>query len=161
MNFKEGNRVLVKIKRQHFVFFWFAVVCSVISSLSLLAAVLVNNEGKYKAILMAFGFIAWIGLILEQVFFWKANQFMKKAMRKEKYRIVGRVGILSVFGCIEGLIADIVFFVSVIAFIVCAATGYGVDFIQYICICLIVLSFRLHCFLNGRNYKYIKKEGRA
>lgn len=150
-----------KMKKQHFKFFFVSVTCSVISSISLLASSLVNNDDKYKGILITFGILFWLGFVLEQVFFWKANKVMKIAIRKEKCHLEDRLGIISFFAYIEAIITDTVFIVSLIAFIICMIVGIGEQLIQYILICLIVLSFRLHCFLNGRNYKYIKKEGRA
>ena len=39
-----------ELKRKHAVLFITSLVCSVISSLSLLAAILVNSEGKNKEI---------------------------------------------------------------------------------------------------------------
>ena len=147
-------------KQKHAVLFAFAMVFSVISSLSLMAAMLVNNEGKNKGILVTFGLLFWFGLILEQVLFWKANRLMKIAVAKERRRIHGAPGILSLSTCPEGLAVDIAFGVSLIAFIICITFGIGEMLLQYIVICLMVLSFRLHCFLNGRNYKYKKLKER-
>lgn len=149
-----------EIKRKHKVLFNTSVVCSVISSLSLLAAILVNSEGRNKEILIAFGLVFWIGLILEQVLFWRANRLMRFAITKDRRRIRGKPGIISLSTYMEGLVVDAVFIISLIAFIICVAFGLGEALMQYIFICLMVLSFRLHCFLNGRNYKYKKLKER-
>lgn len=145
-----------ELKRKHSFLFGTSIICSVLSSLSLLAAILVNNEGKNKEILIAFGLIFWIGLILEQVLFWRANHIMRIAITRDKRRIRGKPGIISLSTYMEGLVVDAVFIISLIAFIVCIVFGLGESLMQYIFICLMVLSFRLHCFLNGRNYKYKK-----
>lgn len=149
-----------ELKRKHAVLFITSLVCSVISSLSLLAAILVNSEGKNKEILIAFGLVFWIGLVLEQILFWKANQLMKIALLKDRRRIRGRPGIISLSTYMEGFVVDIVFVVALISLVVCMAFGFGETLMQYILICLMVLSFRLHCFLNGRNYKYKKLKER-
>ena len=149
-----------EIKRKHTVLFGISVVCSVISSLSLMSAILVNSEGKNKEILIAFGLVFWIGLILEQILFWRADHLMKIAITKDSHRICGKPGIIALSRCIEGIVVDTVFIISLIAFIVCIAFGLGEALMQYIFICLMVLMFRLHCFLNGRNYKYKKLKER-
>ena len=41
-----------EIKRKHTLLFWSSIGCSVISSLSLMAAMLVNSEGKNKEVLI-------------------------------------------------------------------------------------------------------------
>lgn len=143
-------------KKKHSILFCFSVAFSVISSLSLMAAILVNSEGRNKEILIAFGLVFWIGLILEQVLFWRANRLMRIAITKDRRRIRGKPGIISLSTYMEGLVVDAVFIISLIAFIICIAFGLGESLMQYIFICLMVLSFRLHCFLNGRNYKYKK-----
>jgi len=149
-----------ELKRKHSVLFGTSIICSVLSSLSLLAAILVNSEGKNKEILIAFGLIFWVGLILEQVLFWRANHIMRIAITRDKRRIRGKPGIISLSTYMEGLVVDAVFIIALIAFIVCIAFGLGESLMQYIFICLMVLSFRLHCFLNGRKYKYKKLKER-
>lgn len=148
------------LKRKHKAFFDTAGICSVVSSLSLLAAMLVNGEGKNKGILVVFGLLFWGGLIAEQIFFWKADRLMKMAATKQGYRIQGKPGILSFAAGTEGLAADGVFLISLIALVICVALGVGENLMQYIFICVVVLAFRLHCFLNGRNYKYRKLRAR-
>ena len=149
-----------EIKKKHSLLFVTSVVYSAISSLSLLAAILVNSEGKNKEILIAFGLVFWIGLILEQILFWRANRLMRIAITRDKRRIRGKPGIISLSTYMEGLVVDAVFIISLIAFMVCIAFGLGESLMQYIFICFMVLSFRLHCFLNGRNYKYKKSKER-
>lgn len=149
-----------ELKKKHSLLFVTSMVCSVFSSLSLLAAILVNSEEKNKETLIAFGLVFWIGFILEQVLFWRANRLMRVAITRDKRRIRGKPGIISLSTYREGFVVDVVFIISLIAFIVCIAFGLGESLMQYIFICLMVLSFRLHCFLNGRNYKYKKLKER-
>lgn len=149
-----------EIKRKHTLLFWSSIVCSIISSLSLMAAMLVNSEGKNKEVLIAFGLLFWIGLIMEQILFWRANLLMRIAITKDRRRIRGRPGIISLSTYIEGFVVDIVFVISLISLVVCMAFGLGETLMQYVFICLMVMSFRLHCFLNGRNYKYKKSKER-
>lgn len=149
-----------EIKKKHSILFCSSMACSVISSLCLLAATMVNNEGKTQEILIAFGLLFWISLILEQVFFWWANRVMKIAITKDRRDIHGKPGIISLSAYIEGVVVDVLFVISLIALFICIAFSLGEAVMQYIFVCLMVLSFRLHCFLNGRNYKYKKLKER-
>lgn len=133
-----------------------SIFCSIISSLSLLAAVLVNSESKNQMILISFGLVFWVGLILEQALFWKANSLKKELFKLEKRTPRGRIGILSIAASSEGFVADVVFAGSLIALVVCMMFHLGEALVQYIFICLMVLSFRMHCILNGKNYRYKK-----
>lgn len=151
---------MCETKKKHSILFYCSMTCSVISSLSLLAAIMVNSEGKNRGVLIAFGLLFWVGLILEQVFFWRANRLMRFAIAKDRRRIRGKPGIISLSTYMEGLVVDVVFIISLIALIICIAFDLDESLMQYIFICLMVLSFRLHCFLNGRNYKYKKLKER-
>lgn len=135
-----------------------AIRCSVASSLSLLAAIMVNNEGKNKTELLIFGIVFWVMLIFEQVFFWRANKLMRSLIKKKNPLKNQRMGLLSVATCKEGMIVDLIFFISLVALIVCMIFGLGKSYLQSVLICLVVLAFRLHCFLNGRNYRYKKHQ---
>lgn len=133
-----------------------SVISSIVSSLSLPTAILVNSEGKNKIVLVLFGLVFWIGLIVEQVSFWKSYRIMKRLIKYENRHVQGRSGIFSLAKTIEGIGADVIFILSTIALMVCILFGLGESFIQYILICLLTMSFRLHCIFNGKNFKYKK-----
>ena len=143
-------------KRTHSRLFCGALAASVISSLSILAMLSSAGQGG----MIAFAAVFWVGLALEQVFFWKANRIMKAAAAKSRRKIRGSVGILSFAKSLEGLIADGVFLLALLAFLLCSWLAPESTGIQYIFICLLVLTFRLHCFLNGRNFRYKKQTER-
>lgn len=128
---------------------------SAVSSMALLPAALVNSEGKYRALLIFFALLFWLGLILEQISIWKADGIMKTETRKEEQH-PRRSGFLSVAATPEGLIADIVFAISLVVLLVCLIFRFGESILQYVLISLLVLSFRMHCILNGKNYRYWK-----
>lgn len=133
---------------------YLSIVSSVISSLSLMAAILVNSEGENKITLFVFGALFWIGLVIEQIFFWRSYVFMKEIAFQSKRLLKGRAGIFTFAASTEGFIADVVFAISLIALVICAVFSLGETILQYILICFIVLSFRMHCILNGKSYRY-------
>ncbi len=151
-------------ERQHARLLNCAMVSSVISSACLMAAMLVNTEGKNQIPLLIFGVLFWVGLALEQIFFWRSWKLMKEVDCKRKKRLKGRVGILSIGATTEGFAADIVFALALLTFILCEIVKFEESVLQYLLICVIVLSFRMHCILNGKNYRYRKinkKKGRS
>ncbi len=147
---------MCEIKRKHSLIFCASMACSVLSSLSLLATVMANSEGENKAILVACALLFWIGFLLEQFFFWRANRLMRSAITKDRCHTLGKPGVISLSTYTEGFVIDVVFILSSIALMICILVGLGEALMQYVLICLVVLTFRLHCFLNGRNYKYKK-----
>ncbi len=142
--------------RKHKGYLYSSIISSVISSLSLMAAMLVNPEGENKGILLIFGLIFWIGLIVEQICFWRSYVFMKEIAHQKKRRLKGRAGIVTFAASTEGFVADVVFAISLISLIICVSFSIGEAILQYILICFIVLSFRLHCIMNGKSYRYKK-----
>lgn len=132
-----------------------SIISSVISSISLLASILVNSEGKNQTILIVFGWVFWFGLLIEQILFWRANA-MLKIIEKQGRRLLGRAGIFSIAASFEGFIADTVFIITISGLLICIIFKLGETLMQYVFICLMVLAFRLHCFLNGKNYRYKK-----
>lgn len=121
-----------------------------------MAAALVNTDGKYQMILVLFAMTFWIGLIAEQILIWRANALLKEIEKQSRIKLRGRYGIFSIATSLEGFIADCLLVISVIGLIVCIIFNLAGDLMQYVFICLIVFSFRMHCFLNGKNYKYKK-----
>lgn len=142
--------------KKHSILLNFSIINSVISSLSLMATILVNTDGKNQMILVLFAIIFWLGLIAEQISIWRANAMLKEIEKQSRRKLRGRYGIFSVATSIEGLIADGVFAISIIGLIICVIFHLGETLMQYVFICLMVLSFRMHCFLNGKNYRYKK-----
>lgn len=140
------------------LFVTLSIVFSVVSSASIIACIFIGtNEATNKILRLVFPIVFWFALIAEQVFIWRANSLRKyfEATGKKR-RIRMNPGIVSILQTEAGAIADIVFAVSLVVFVILMATGIGEKAIQYIFIFLLVLSFRLHCILNGKNFRYKK-----
>ena len=140
------------------LFVTLSIVFSVVSSASIIACIFIGtNEATNKILRLVFPIVFWLGLIAEQVFIWKANSLRKYfEVTVKKRRIRMNPGIVSILQTEAGAIADIVFAVSLVVFVILMATGIGEKAIQYIFIFLLVFSFRLHCILNGKNFRYKK-----
>lgn len=135
-----------------------AIVCSFVSSFALLSCIFIGmNEVSDKIIGIIFPIIFWLGLIVEQILIWKSNAVRKEIENiGETRKFRGRPGIINIWKNRYGAIADIVCIASLLQLVVFTIIGIGEEAIQYILIFLLVLSFRLHCILNGQNFRYKK-----
>ncbi len=111
------------------------------------------------------GSLFWGGLILgvafqialearRRVFFARYNVNRKKMQRP-------RNGLLSFGSNKIAKTADITLAVSVVATILAFLLTRGTGYICYICIAVSLLSFCLHCILNGRNYFHANNQDRV
>ena len=135
-----------------------AIIASCVSSLSILTCIFIGENETLNTILkIIFPLIFWIGLILEQVWISQINK-MRKELEKEDKRKQPRLkpGIISIFQTEEGAKADIAFAVSFLILIILMIFEIGTNVLQYIFIFLSVLTFRMHCILNGKNFRYKK-----
>lgn len=135
-----------------------SIVASIISSISIIASAFIGKNGSTdKAIQVSFPLVFWVGLIAEQVLIWNANSIRNKLEAEGRLRrIRGKPGVLSILQTEEGAITDLILILSVTAFVILLLFGIGKGFVQYLFISLIVLSFRLHCIFDGKNFRYKK-----
>lgn len=137
----------------------FSILCSVLSSVPVALIPFVRGNGDNKVFNIIIPVIFWLGLIGEQFFIWRANRYRKILEKKNsRYpkRIRGRPGVFSVFRSTEGMVADALFLICLIVFVVFALLHKGESVLQYILIFCMILSFRLHCIFDGINYRYKK-----
>lgn len=131
-----------------------AIIFSVLSSVMLLAIIFTENETKIAAFLKIFSpTMFWIMLLGEQFFIWRANG-MRKKIQKARYKSVALPGIVAFMQTGAGTVADIFCGVSIILFVITSLCDIGSNTTQYLLIFLIILTFRLHCILNGKNFRY-------
>lgn len=135
-----------------------SIAASIVSSVSILGIAFIGKELAFeKLIQILFPIIFWVGTIIEQAMIWSANSIRTKLEAEGKLRrIRGRPGALSILQTEEGAITDFVLIISIITLSVLLLFKIGKDFTQYLFIFFIVLSFRMHCILNGKNFRYKK-----
>lgn len=136
----------------------FSIVFSVLSSLSILSIIFLNkSEALDNVLRIVFPTVFWFGLAGEQFFIWRANSVRKSIEKSGKFRKPqSGIGIISFLRTEAGLIVDVVFALSFITLLILMIFSIGEKVVQYIFIFLLVLSFRLHCILNGKNFRYKK-----
>lgn len=148
------NRLFRKFSRKTRL----SIAASIVSSISILGIAFIGKELAFeKLIQIIFPIIFWVGTIIEQAMIWSANSIRNKLETEGRLRrIRGKPGVLSILQTEEGAITDLILILSVIAFVILLLFGIGKGFVQYLFISLIVLSFRLHCIFNGKNFRYKK-----
>ena len=144
--------------------FWLAIICCALSGMVLCCIPFINLNGSstQKTNLYIFGGLFWIGIILEQLFFWRTNSLRKKAEGENgenTYSLSSksRIGIFSFFQNIEAIICDIVLILSAVLVVLSVVLQIKEQWLIIVSIVLLFLSLNLHCFFNGKNYLY-KKE---
>ena len=116
-----------------------------------------KSDNADQTIKIIFPLVFWIGLLIEQYFIWNANSFRKKLESEGKLRrIRGKPGAVSILQTEEGAVTDLILVISLIVFVILLLFGIGKGFPQYLFIFFVVLSFRMHCILNGKNFRYKK-----
>lgn len=138
-----------------------SIGCIILSSLAFVCIPICSSmegtPGKVFSIIVACAF--WGGLILEQVFFWRANEGRKRIQQRAfKARRLKNASIgLVTFGTSkEARICDVAFVISLITSIAFNFFKVQIDWLVILSLATLILSFNLHCILNGKTYRYIK-----
>ncbi len=145
-----------RIMEKVFKFINISITFSVISSSSILLALFTDNN---LFLSIAIPIVFWGGLLCEQFFFWNAVRLIKIICQNSNLqfrRISSRIGVLEFSKTTEGFIADLLLATSFIVTVLCIIFPTIIEALQYITFFLFVLSFRLHCIFNGKNYRYKK-----
>lgn len=149
--------------KKYKLFFYLSFVCFIFSGISILCIPITNayGTGISKVMVYVVACMFWIGIIGEFVLFNKANSLRKILERKSRRKNatissnIG-IGVLSFFRNREAKICDVILFISAALFAFLSVFKIDIEWLIVISTELLFLSFNLHCFLNGKNYGYIK-----
>ncbi len=135
-----------------------------VAGLSLAFIPLVDLDGSVvqKTFAIVVALLFWLGLITEIVFFVLANKqcsVIEERLIKKGSKSFNdtKIGVISFFTCREAMIADILSAITLIVVILMIAFKVTSDWLFIIFAVILFFSFNLHCFLNGKNYKYLKE----
>lgn len=149
------------LKTQINLYFLISVLLAVIPAVLILCIPLVSLEGSgfQKAGAYIMSAVFWLCVILE---LWMVRMCNSERLWLERRKVRSRMlaqagpGVISFIKTREGLIADVIMFVSLIAVIVIAWIQVRSQWVILSCVSVLYLSFNMHCLLNGKNYRYIK-----
>lgn len=154
----------MKILKKYQHFLCISGIGCLIAGLSLLFIPMVDLEGttQQKIFALILAALFWIGMIVEIVFFVLAdkqcNMIEDRLIKEGSKSFKGtKIGVISFFTCKEAMVADVLTGLSLIAIILMIILKVTNDWLFVIVAVIFFFSFNLHCFLNGRNYKYIKE----
>lgn len=138
-----------------------SIVFSILSSFTLMLIPLRDVFGKEheKAISVMIAIAFWATLGLEQYFFWVCNAGRKMIQRRtfKGRRIVKEtIGIITFASSVEAKACDCVLAISAAVTILLSALRIKTNWLAMLVLTVLVLSFNLHCILNGTTYRYIK-----
>lgn len=87
------------------------------------------------------------------------SQIVLLVRKKKRPTEKGCIGLIRFFRNVPATIADILFVVSLIAFVISSKITHGIDYICYVMLAISIFTFCLHCIFNGKIFCYvIKKE---
>lgn len=105
--------------------------------------------------------VFWTGLIIEIIFFIPAHRScsnIEKTLEQNGRRTLKnqKPGLITFFSCKEACVVDILCVVSLLTAAVMIIFNLNYSFFTAVII-VFIISFNLHCFFNGKNYKYLKE----
>lgn len=140
-----------------------SIAFSVLSAAAICFIPLTNINGTQAERIAAYliGALFWIGIVAEQISLWLMNLMRKSLERKLRRKNMptfrdDRIGLIAFFRNNEARIVDVVLFTFVIATALLSILRIQAEWAVIACVGFTFLLFNLHCFLNGKNYKYIK-----
>ena len=149
--------------KKYKLFFSLSFICFIISGISILCVPITNvyGNGISKVMVYVVACVFWIGIICGFVLFFKADSLRKVIWRKYRRNNIvissgSRIGAISFFRNKEAGVSDAFLFASVILFAILTIFRIEIEWLIIISAALLFLSFSLHCFFNGKNYRYIK-----
>lgn len=104
--------------------------------------------------------VFWAGLLAEIIFYilaCRSCSSIEKILKQNGSKTLKnqRIGLITFFSCKEACVVDILCLVSFLMAVVMTIFNLNYSFLMA-GIIVFIISFNLHCFFNGKNYKYIK-----
>lgn len=111
--------------------------------------------------LMAIGVasIFWVAMGLSQMFFWLANKgrkILEAKGTKTRSLVYPSIGLITFFSNIEARIFDYLLIGSGALFLVLLFLRTEAKWLTSLCMAALLLSFGMHCILNGKTYRYLR-----
>ncbi len=131
-------------------------------ALAIMPFITLDGSAVQKGVATVIALMFWLGLVGEILFFVLADKQCKMIeqrlikKRRRSFKDV-RIGIISFFTEPEAVVADAIAILSLIALILLSVLQVTNEGLMIAVLVTFYISFHLHCFLNGKNYKYLKE----
>lgn len=122
----------------------------------------IASEMKSDTMILLYcaGVCFWVGIVGTFYMSWRINQCRKRSVRindcKAKWK---QIGLLHFFKNKYATLADSIMFFSLVG-LVCIKLFTKTSFFAYLFLAVFIISFGMHCMLNGKCYEYIKEKRR-
>lgn len=120
----------------------------------------VNREEQGQIFVVLIGAVFWISTLAGGVLVFLANgerERLLKTLKKRKECTDRQLpGVVCFFSNTVAKAADVICAISLLAGILIYFSNFRNTYLAYVALFLVVLSFNMHCFLNGRIYKLLK-----
>lgn len=150
-------------KKELKIFVIITAVFAAAESALLLCIPFVNINGLPKQRVSAYVLAAafWFCVLAELVFVVIASKIRKKAESDKKSGQTSKrplPGIICFFRNPEAAAADVIFLLSAIGIALIIILKVEIKWLIIAGISVLLLSFNLHCIMNGRNYRYLRQK---
>lgn len=151
---------MLENKLNLYVYLSIGMAC--LQSILILCILFVDIEGdtKQQTIAYVVAFLFWLSIFTEVWLSHLADRVRKKLERKlyrNKEIKNSMPGIVSFFKNTEAKIVDIPLFIAVLLIGMIIWLRINKSWLIIGAVATLILLFNLHCILNGRNYRYLKK----
>ncbi|MBR6780404.1 MAG: hypothetical protein IKM24_05235 [Clostridia bacterium] len=154
----------MNVLKRYQIFLILSVGGCLISGLAFGLIPLVEPDSSvlHRVLSILIALLFWLGLICEFVFFAIANKCCKMieaklVQKRRKSFTKSRAGIITFFSSPEATVVDVFAFITLIAFVLMIVLQVSAEWLIVLVAVLFYYSFTMHCFLNGKNYKYLKE----
>ena len=145
-------------------FLYLSGIGCLVAGISLVFIPLVDLSGTsaQKVFALVLALLFWLGILCEILFFVLANKqcniIEDRLIQKGSKSFKGKkIGLISFFSCREAIAADVLSIISLAAVILLIIFKATNEWLFIVIAAIFFFSFNLHCFLNGRNYKYLRE----
>ena len=141
---------------------WTSVVFFLMNSCTFLlmpTAVKATDSGKTKQSLLIIGIVFWVSIAIGYSLLLLANCHRREFVRKKLNGDLSmgcRMGLITFFSTIPGIISDAAFIAALIAFLIVIHRGTFNNYISYVLLAVLSFSLNMHGIFNGRIYKTTK-----
>ncbi|MBE5872839.1 MAG: hypothetical protein E7287_00370 [Lachnospiraceae bacterium] len=151
---------MLEHKLKRYIILSIAMACLQFGLIICIAFVSIEGTTIQKVAAYIVAFMFWTSIIFEILLaHWSDGERKQLDRYVLRCREIRRApsGIFSFLKNTEAMVADILLFVSVAALGIILWMQIKTSWIIISVLSIFVLSFSLHCILNGKNYRYLKK----
>lgn len=145
---------MIKCRR----YFRLAILFLIVNAVSLLSIMIlgfITDITLKNIISYIIGISFWVSFFLTHIYFWLCD--MKRRKINPNKNNLKTIGIFSFFQNLYAKIADIGLFVFTIALIILIVFRIDIFEITIPVLAIFYLLVNLHCFYNGRNFRFIQR----